>query len=117
MLRVRHPDVEADATCVDEAQYLAGYAPAGWALVVDEDGTPVEYGETAAGDGDPAPIPAPIVVDLDPAPEESPVSVPEPKPDPSEFVDFDAPTTDPEAIPADTPDVPSDTPDVPSEED
>ncbi len=103
MLRVRHPDVEADATCVDEAQYLAVYAPKGWALVVDEDDVPVttDTGVPTAhlggppADGVAAPIPAPVV-DPEPdvvTPPESPVSVPEPRPDPSEFVDFDAPTT------------------------
>jgi hypothetical protein len=111
MLRVRHPDVEADATCVDEAQYLAVYAPKGWALVVDEDGTPVDWAESDQAAGTPAPVPAPVVeVVPDDTPPESPVSNPEPMPDPADFVDF-------ETIPASDPITPTDADAVESEED
>ena len=110
-LRVRHPDVEVDAQCVDEAQYLASYAPAGWALVVDADGVPVQFAETDGAAGDPAPIPVPVAVELDPEEPESPVSNPEPRPDPADFVDFDAIGT--EATPASDDSNPA----TPSEED
>lgn len=86
-LLMRHPALDVEATCVDEAQFVLVHAEAGWELVLDDDGAPV----TVPASGVPTAHLAPDFVDDTPDADDDGPELPS-------FVDFTRPDPDGAAV-------------------